>query len=84
MTPIVKLPVSGSYPESNPPSNVTQGLSNVDCVIEWFPDSNRKTIESPTFALTEEGLKVDCALAKTVCVEDEAPVATGDDDATPV
>lgn len=39
-------------PESNPPSNFLQGVSNGDWVTVWFAFMNVKTTISPTAALS--------------------------------
>lgn len=65
---IAELLMLGSNPESKPPAKWTQGISYEDWVAEWFPDSKRKIIVSPTLAITDSGVKIGSVSAKTYMV----------------
>lgn len=48
-----------------PSSSFTQGCSNVDSVTVWLPEVNWKVIVSPSFAVTELGVKAGFWPART-------------------
>jgi hypothetical protein len=43
-------------PESDPPSNLMQGVAKADCVRVWFSAKKVNTTKSPTAALMVQGV----------------------------
>jgi len=52
---IVELASTAKNPESTPAC--THGVAKLDSVTEWFFETNWKLTVSPSWAITEEGLK---------------------------
>jgi len=54
---IVEVGSTAKNPESIPLDACVQGTAKLDSVTEWFFETNWKWIVSPSWPITEEGLK---------------------------
>lgn len=63
---LVTVAATGMKPESKPPARGEQGVARVDWVTVWFFWWKVNRITSPTFALTDDGLKARTPVPPTV------------------